>query len=977
MRKAYRTTTFIFIWFMSLLSYQVQAQGTTISGTITDKATGSALVGAGVTVKGKVIGTTTDNQGGFTLKVNQAPPLTLVFSLVGHQSQELDITTADASGLKIALEEQVIFGQEVVVAASRVEETVLQSPVSIEKMGIRAIRESPAANFYDAMQNLKGVDMSTQSLTFKSVSTRGFNANGNLRVVQMVDGMDNQAPGLNFSVGNIAGLSELDVESVELLPGAASALYGPNAINGIILMNSKSPFTYQGLSATAKVGLMNVGNDQVPSNPMYDFSARYAKAFNNRFAFKASVSYLTAKDWQATDYRDRNNLAINPANGERSTLPGYNGVNTYGDETNTTFGASGGLLNGVTVSRTGYLERDLVNYNINSLKLNGALHYRINDNVEAILQANYGTGTTVYTGADRYSLKNFILSQYKAEIRGSNFFIRAYTTQERSGDSYASGTLGLLMNEAYSPSSVGLDASKPVSATNPEVGWFAQYAGAFNGFIPGVSANNHAAARAFADRNRPAAGSEAFNTLKDGITSKPIPSGARFTDKTNLYHMEGMYNFSKVIKFMELIVGANYRLYALNSAGTLFLKKADGSEYNISEFGGYVQGSKKLLADKLKVTGSVRYDKNENFAGQFTPRLSAVYTVANNHNFRLSYQTGFRIPPTQDQYINLQVPQARLVGGLPIFQDIYNMVKNPIYPLANVQAYGGAVVASASSPLVIAQAIAIVQGMVQAGTVPNDPVAIATVVQQVVGGIAVQSNVGVLKPHQFTEFKPERVQSFEVGYKSLIANKLFVDAYYYYNSYTNFSNAQVFVQSKPSDGTANPAALLFPETRSVYRFPISSTEKTTSQGWALGLDYSLPKGYKVGGNVSYNELKSAQTDAVTEFNTPKYRTNMTFGNRNVVKNIGFNITWRYQQAFLWQSSFALNSLGAVVTDTDGNNVPAYHTFDAQISYKVPAIKSIFKIGGSNIFNNYYRQAFGNPSVGGLYYVSITFDELLN
>lgn len=106
-------------------------------------------------------------------------------------------------------------------------------------MGLQAIKSAPAPSFYDALANLKGVEMSTQSLTFKSVNTRGFNANGNTRMVQMIDGMDNQAPGLNFSVGNIVGITELDLENAELIPGAASALYGPNAINGIVLLNSK------------------------------------------------------------------------------------------------------------------------------------------------------------------------------------------------------------------------------------------------------------------------------------------------------------------------------------------------------------------------------------------------------------------------------------------------------------------------------------------------------------------------------------------------------------------------------------------------------------------------------------------------------------------------------------------------------------------------------------------------------------------
>lgn len=214
---------------------------TTISGTVTDSETKETLVGVNIIVKGKVIGTITDLSGKFTLNVNQEPPFTLVFSMVGYNSQEVEIT-GGVSNLSISLSESSILGQEVVISASRVEESIMKSPVSVEKMDIIAIREVPQASFYDALNNMKGVEMSTQSLTFKSFNTRGFNANGNVRTVQMIDGMDNQAPGLNFSVGNIVGISELDLESVELLPGASSALYGPNAINGILLMNSKKPF---------------------------------------------------------------------------------------------------------------------------------------------------------------------------------------------------------------------------------------------------------------------------------------------------------------------------------------------------------------------------------------------------------------------------------------------------------------------------------------------------------------------------------------------------------------------------------------------------------------------------------------------------------------------------------------------------------------------------------------------------------------
>lgn len=81
--------------------------------------------------------------------------------------------------------------------------------------------------------------------------------------------------------------------------------------------------------------------------------------------------------------------------------------------------------------------------------------------------------------------------------------------------------------------------------------------------------------------------------------------------------------------------------------------------------------------------------------------------------------------------------------------------------------------------------------------------------------------------------------------------------------------------------------------------------------------------------------------------------------------MGFNVAWRYQTAFRWESSFARGE------------VPAVSNFDAQLSYKVSSIKSILKLGGSNILNNRYILNYGGPTLGAIYYVSITFDELLN
>ncbi|MDN3204492.1 TonB-dependent receptor [Algoriphagus sediminis] len=990
--RLFSRSVFLLTLLVSLGMSSAFAQ-TTISGTVIDAETGETLVGVNILVKGKVIGTISDLDGNFTLNVNQEPPFTLVFSMVGYTSQEVEIT-GGTTNLDIELAETTILGQEVIVSASRVEEGVLQSPVSVEKMDIIGIRNAPQASFYDALANMKGVEMSTQSLTFKSFNTRGFNANGNVRTVQMIDGMDNQAPGLNFSVGNIVGISELDLESVELLPGASSALYGPNAINGILLMNSKNPFQYQGLSASVKTGIMNESGRMNSATPFYNFAARYAKAINDKVAFKVNVEYLTADDWEANDFRDQSLLnGSTIEDGNIMNNPGYNGVNVYGDENAVNMNsvaqsmvaagalpaAALGFIPNTFVSRTGYEERDVADYGTTSLKLNAALHWRINDRVEAIFQGNYGTGTTVYTGADRYSIANFNLGQYKAELRGANWYLRGYTTQERSGDSYAVGIAAQGINEAYNPSTI----------------WFPEYVGAYAQAIQGGADPSaaHGLARQFADRNRFQPGSAEFDAALADVISRPIPGnqngvGARFVDKTNLYHLEGSYNFSDDIKFAEFIIGGNYRVYELNSEGTLFALDEAGQEFSITEFGGYLQGSKKLFDDKLKITASVRYDKNENFAGQWSPRVSGVFTTG-NHNFRASYQTGFRIPTTQDQYIDLFTPQARLLGGLPLFRDRYNFGSNPVYPLNSVERFGAGVLTSAQDPAIqqqaLAQATEIILQQVAQGLIPNDPAiiqqAIATLTPQLVPVVAAQANQDLLEEFVPQEWKPERVKSFEVGYKSLLGQRLLIDAYVYFNRFENFAGSQILVQNANVQ-PGNPASdlglnLLSADTRNIYSIPVNRTETIESWGWALGLDYKLAKGYEIGGNVSYNTLSNldelAESGFQPAFNTPDYRYVINFANRELTKNLGFAFAYRWQGEFVWQSSF----VGRSVSSQQLSVMPAFGTFDAQFSYKLKDIKSILKIGASNLFGNGYRQAWGNPTVGTMYFVSLTFDEFLN
>jgi len=897
---------------LSITAYTQTA--VTYSGSVHNSLTKERVPAVSVTIKGSGTGTFTDDKGSFRLTTTQQPPFVIVFSSVGFETQEISVT---AASIQVDLRPASILGTEVVVSASRVQERLLESPVSIEKMNVAAIRSIAAPTFYDALPSLKGVETSVQSLTFRGVTTRGFNANGNTRFNQFVDGMDNQAPGLNFSVANIVGPSDLDIASVELLPGASSALYGAGGMNGTLLMTSKSPFEYQGLSVKLQGGLNHVGKQQQSTIGFIpDLSARYAKAIG-KFAFKVSVSYLRADDWQAKDSSnfDRLNLKVKPGF-SHATDPGYDGINVYGDEINTTFGATGGLLSGVTVSRTGYKEGELVDYNTKSFKSTAAVHYRFTDNLEAIIQGNWGTGTTVYTGSDRYSLRNFNIGQYKLELRGRRFYLRAYTTQERSGKAYNATALGTILNEAYNPSAT-YDGSGNLTG-----GWFAEYATIYNQARQGVFAGapgvhtadqSHAIARAYADRNRLQFGTPAFNQAKETITSNYIGygagrNGARFNDKTNLYQYEGMYDFTDHIKVLELQAGASLRRYSLNSNGTIFDDAA--GRIGINEFGSFVQIGKKLLNDRIHLIGSIRYDKNKNFDGRFTPRIAGVFTVAPQNNIRVSYQTGYRNPTNQDQYIDLPIrSNTRLIGGLPGLITKYDLYNNKGYTQESVQRYAAT----------------------------GDP----TQLQQ----------------YTFGKFKPETVNAYEIGYKGLIANKLLIDVYYYYDNYKDFLSYLALLQPTqplPTDPSLSKA--------NIFATYVNNPNKVIVQGAALGLDYLMDQ-WALSGNVSYNDITKNE-GLNNSFNSPKYRFNLGISNRNLYKNIGFNVTYRWQDAFWWNSSFATG------------NVPAFGTVDAQVSYKMPKVKTMIKLGGSNLTNHYYQTSFGNPKIGAIYYMSLTFDDML-
>jgi outer membrane receptor protein involved in Fe transport len=857
-----------------------------------------------VTVKGGTQGITTDASGSFTIS-GLSLPVNLVVSSVGFETRELTVTSA-ATRVDVNLNPTSSLGQEVVVSATRTPQRILESPVSIERVNAATIRNAPAANYYDVVTNLKGVDVVASSLSFKTPTTRGFAGSGNTRFNQIVDGMDNQAPGLNFSVGSVIGLTELDVDNMELLPGASSALYGPGGMNGTLLINSKNPFRYQGLSYQVKTGIMHIGDNERSVSPYYNWSLRWGKKVSEKFAFKIGSELVQAKDWLAQDYRNYKRFGTTGSivDGTRDTDPNYDGVNVYGDETTidlrtrvlnpiaqaVPFLASyiSTLPGSIPVSRTGYKEREVANANSLNFKLSGALHYKITPKIEAILAGNWGTGNTVYTGSQRYSLKELKIGQYKLELNSQNWFVRGYTTQENAGESHNLTITTQLFNEVWKPSSQ----------------WYQEYAFAYlnakQAGRPDIEAHN--IARSIADKGRPAAGSQQFKNIFNAVRKQPIPYGGLFLDRTDLYQVEGQYNFSNVIKFAEVLAGGNWKQYVLNSQGTLFADKI-GEPIKINEYGAYAQIGKEIIKDLLKLTASGRYDKNENFKGRFTPRITAVVKPAPDHNLRFSFQTAYRFPSTQQQWIDLNVGTGTLLGANKDLWEKYDLIENPGYDPATVPPMG----------------------------------------------------TGMNKI-TYKEVSPESVTTFEAGYKSLIQKKLLVDVFGYYGQYKNFLTRRDVIQFP--GGVPGP-------TYNGFSVVVNSPEKVKTYGWGASAEWLLPNNFIVSGNISSDKIRNVPSGFRAFFNAPELRTVLSIANTGFGANklVGFNLSWRWQEGFFYENDFTQGDL------------PGFHTVDAALTYKRPAIKSLIKIGATNLLNQYYRTAVGNPSIGGLYYVSFAYNVL--
>ncbi|NPA42990.1 MAG: TonB-dependent receptor plug domain-containing protein [Chlorobi bacterium] len=907
--------TLLFLLWITVAAWS-PAQQSGISGKVVS-ASGDPLAGVHILVKDTKKGTVTDLDGRFRI-VPEKYPATLVFSYLGYKRVEKTFT-GPASGVRIVMEESAEPLEETVITASRTEEKLKESPVTIEVMTPEAVELSVAPSFYDELVKLRGVQANTNSLTFQALNTRGFATFANNRMLQIIDGIDNSSPALNFPLGNLVGISDLDVESVELLPGTSSALYGANAFNGLIYIRSKNPFDYPGVSVSVKSGITR--QEWGGIHPLHEAAVRYARA-GRKWAWKFNLSVLDATDWTAKDYTDYD---MHPRNadkrGSRESNPSYDGLNVYGDEVATDIDLSAFGLGIIRVSRTGYEEEYLTDYKARSFKTDFAVHHRPKGKdhpLELMWVSRFGSGQTIYQGSNRFNLKDFIIHQHKLELRNRNYFVRAYYTGENAGSSYDMRFAAIHINRAW----------------KSDYDWFRDYAGAYVvSRRAGLSEDEaHLQARAYADRGRFLPGTREFDSAFVQVTSTPgFTQGARFIDRTSLFHTEGNYDFRNLFPQGLLQVGGSYRQFNLRSDGTIFTDY-DGP-IHIREVGAYVQYIQKLFDKHAKVSASLRYDRQDRFTPNLSPRLAVVVMpdADRAHAFRIAYQTGFRNPTTQDWYIGLDVGRASLVGAHPANWDRYREQwldnhQQP-YTITGRDAY--------TNSYTLASFLA----------------------------FAATWDPTVLEAADIKPLGPEKIRSIEIGYRGKLKEWLDADLVYYFNDYQNFITQQAVVGIPSSYGSVHDSTGLRALGLGAYRiFGVFTNVDVPvrSRGFDMHLHAAADR-WEADFIYSYAKLlfdRERYPDYTTYFNTPENTYKLILTARDIYPRLTASMSILRMDGYIWESSFATGP------------VPPRTTVDAVLAYRIPRHNLLLKAGGTNIFGPDYVVAPGTGKVGSIYYLSL-------
>lgn len=810
--------------------------------------------------------------------------------------------------------------KEIVITATKQSESLLRAPVSIEKMNFRNIVQSAQPGFFEAIQNIKGLQVITPGMGFKVINARGFSNTTNVRFVQMVDGADNQAPHIGAPIANSLGPNDLDIYAVEVVPGTASAIYGMNAINGIANFITKDPFLFRGISINQKSGFNNIASNETNATIFQENSIRISNVIREKWAVKFNGSFIKGTDWYANNQTDLNPNA-NVSTGLLGMLnPGKDLVNHYGDESSNRKTLTLGGKQYV-ISRTGYAEKEVADYGLLNIKSDISLYYRPKKNSELSYVYRVSGQNNIYQRTNRFRFENYITQQHVFSFKSSAIQFKAYITDENTGDSYNIRSMAENVDRSFKSDNI----------------WYKDFSNRFNSIIQNGNsiADAMMLARYYADSGRTQPYSNLMNQKID--TLREINNwnvGAALKVKARLFHAEIQHDITSVFirdsSSFHLMYGIDFRNYNIIPDGNYFINPVDAvRNLNYSKAGFFLQATDVFFHDKLKINAAIRLDKNQYFNAKLNPRIALVYSPSSFHNFRFSIQNGYRFPSIFEAFSNINSGGRKRVGGLSVMS---NGIFENSYTQASITTFQKAVQTDINTN----------------GMKLND---------------AILKNSLLLKKNSYTYLKPEEVTSLEMGYRSVLMNgKLNLDMDFYYNIYRNLM-AQIDANIPKTNITDSiPFYLQDNGKQSLYRLWTNSKTISYNIGGSLGLRYEVNSKLYTGCNVTLSKLiRKEQTDGLEDgFNTPLWSYNIFIGGQDLFKKVGFQMNYRQQASFIWQSALATGK------------VAGYYTLDVQVNYNLFKNTMNIKAGATNLMNRYYYSFTGGPAIGGFYYLNVGY-----
>jgi len=280
----------------SVATSPLSAQGGSITGKITDAATGRPIENVGVsaeaTAGGPRFGATSGADGSYRINNLPAGTFTVTARLLGYERKSV-ANVRPGQTADFALTQATTTLSQTVVTASRARpEKALDAPASISVISSERIESTPAVTVTDHLRSTPGVDINRGGIAQANVVARGFNNAFSGSMLMLQDYRFAGVPSLRVNVPFLFTGTNEDIDRMEVLLGPASALYGPNSSNGVLHVITKSPFNSQGTTISLDGGERSV----------FRTGVRTAQKLNDKVAFKLSGEYMQGRDWE---YRDR------------------------------------------------------------------------------------------------------------------------------------------------------------------------------------------------------------------------------------------------------------------------------------------------------------------------------------------------------------------------------------------------------------------------------------------------------------------------------------------------------------------------------------------------------------------------------------------------------------------------------------------------------------------------------------------------